>query len=184
MEAFEAADRIIALQQELTDMSKNATFRELLGQVVQNAQDETIDYAASADSIEFHARKIPHQEMRRSIIAYLHKFAYLMPTINADHTHLWSVFMFENHTRLQKLCALALICEMRNLASFGKPNAPVVPQLSDIPQPIVYLEHQLHLFQSTNLEQMRQKYAIQTSELAERPLYTLFVTENARAAAK
>lgn len=166
---------IISIQDKLTALSSNATVRQLLSQVTQDAQNETLSTASSEISVKFNVIYREHQEARREILSVLNSLMYLLLTEDRFEDLYIRTFLFENHTRLQKLLVLARICEHSNLASFGTPEAPVVPQLSDVPQCIVVLSNRLEQFKAKILAKKRKFYEdTQLSKFAKTDIGRMF----------
>lgn len=111
------------------DLMSFEVVRKLMASVTQNAQDETVSFVDSMESV----RKAMNQmgpestgHARRQIIGYLNDVYFTPQDQISDE------WWFEMHTRLQKLCIVSMILEGDNLRSFG-----VVPNECDIPQALV-----------------------------------------------
>lgn len=123
---------VALLQDGLAELQSNAEVRRLLSLVPQDAQNETIDLAAAPSAV---LDKGPTKiETKLALIAmrkFLQNVFYFM--VGSGGTELANAFLYENHTRLQKLLVVAKLHDHANLQSFGTPEEPVWPMTSDMP---------------------------------------------------
>lgn len=122
---------VFLIQKELASLQSLPRVRELLGMVAQDAQNETIDLVKSRESVVFQMSHIPTKEAMYAIRAFLQNLVYWM--LSAEGTELFNTFLYENHTRIQKLLVVAKLLDHANLQSFGSTDNPVKPMPSDIP---------------------------------------------------
>ncbi len=122
---------VYTLQNELGNLQADAEVRRLLSLVAQNPQDETIDLEASAASVVEKPMSLPTKLALFSIRKFL--LGVLYWTVSAPDSPLSRTFLYENHTRLQKLLVVAKLLDHVNLQSFGTADEPVYPMVSDIP---------------------------------------------------
>lgn len=122
---------IVVVQHGLAELQSNAEVRRLLSLVVQDAQNETVDLRASATSVVEKPMRMPTKLALIAIRNYLQDVFNWMSV--ARGTPMAKAFLYENHTRLQKLLVVAKLLDHANLQSFGTPEKPVLPMTSDIP---------------------------------------------------
>jgi len=117
------------VQQYNEGLMSDPEVRFLMGAVVQDAQNETIDTAASCAKLRELAATRDFGAQRRKIIAFLNALWL------SDCHYLPPPFWWEMRYRLLKLLHVSIVLEALNLRSFGvtRPNA------RDIPQAIVHL---------------------------------------------
>jgi hypothetical protein len=121
---------IYLLQKELTALQSNAEVRRLLSLVVQDAQNETIDLEESAKKVVERPMKLDTKLALFELRSFLQLVYFWLEYEAAD---MGEAFLYENHTRLQKMLVVAKLLDHVNLQSFGTPDSPVHPMPSDIP---------------------------------------------------
>lgn len=144
---------IYQLQKDLTGLSSNPETRRLLSSVVQNPQNETIDLRASAASVMENGLGLETKQSLREIRAFLQNLYFFHAFVDGrkENASIFNAFLYENHTRLQKLLVVAKLLDHANLQSFGTPESPVFPMPSDIPT-YAHLWGVIQNFQSERLE--------------------------------
>ncbi len=125
----------VSLNKALAKIQDNADVRTYLKAVAQDPQNETIDYAKTKQDVE----SVMVEEAftaRLTLITNLNNIFFLLHALGEDekHTETTRVWLWENHTRLNKMIAAAMVLEGNNLRTFG-----ATPEKSDIPQSLVRL---------------------------------------------
>ena len=121
-----------------TEVMKFPEIRELMGKLVQNAGEETIDSKASAEALRkflgifITKREAALGEPRRAIISYLNEIWLLGPK------NLPLEFWWEMRTRFLKLLHVSIILEAFNLKSFDGVSKDTV-SVRAIPQCLMFV---------------------------------------------
>ncbi len=127
--------QFVALNKALAKIQGSADVRTYLKEVAQDPQNETIDYAKTKEGVE-EVQVEDAFTARLTLITNLNTIFFVLHTILEDGKHkaTGDAWLWENHTRLNKMVAAAMVLEGNNLRSFG-----AKPELSDIPQSLVRL---------------------------------------------
>lgn len=127
----------VALNKSIAKIQANADVRAYLAAVAQDPQNETIDYDMTKEPVEAASMCADDAiTARLTLITNLNNifFVLLSLHISAKNEVVVNTWLWENHTRLNKMIAVAMVLEGNNLRTF---NAS--PRLMDTPQALVYL---------------------------------------------
>lgn len=168
----------VALNKALSNIQANDDIRRYLGHVSQDAQNETIDYPKTRASLnDICAANDPDYihapfEARLTLITNLNDIFFTLHALQAQQssattTTLW---LWENHTRLTKMIAVAMVLESYNLRKMN-----VVPERSDIPQSLVRLQEVVWSHeQSTRFKELEEAYLKSMDENGPPEFYELY----------
>jgi len=128
------------------DLLSDARVRSLLASVVQDPQNETVNFEESAYSVRNGTKLIDNGEVRRKIIGWLNLVWFSRESLSTE-------WWFEMHTRLQKLLIVSMILEGDNLRSMG-----ATPDKSDIPQCLVGIKYELDYRKEADFPELMEKF--------------------------
>lgn len=169
-----------------TSLVSNPNVRNLLKNVVQDAQLETIDHVSSNQSIlNAFSSIVEHNErtiVRLSIIGFLNQVMYVVYANYETRLNLTdpiNIWIWENHTRLSKFLAVSMVLESSNLKSFGV----IEPEWSDIPQalikiPIVIKYAKKRIFSEMSTQHLSEVRLLEEQDVDYLNLYTNKRTKN------
>lgn len=127
----------IALNKALSKIQGNEDIRMYLKTVAQDPQNETIDYAQTKKAVDAAAFLASDAfTARLTLITHLNNIFFVLHAIREENKYeeTAKAWLWENHTRLNKMVAAAMVLEGNNLRGFG-----AKPERSDIPQSLVRL---------------------------------------------
>ena len=140
----------------------NENFRNILKRVVQDAQSETVDYLMSKIPVTTYYTSLKEEDaqyLRRDTISWLNRVMFdVLAEPNSEQVTMW---LWENHTRLEKVLIVSMIMESLNLQL----NLGAVPTVSDIPQPLVRLPVLISKLRANVFPQMKREYEQLVSSL-------------------
>lgn len=146
----------ILIEEYNTKLMSNGNVRSLVKAVKQDPQNETVNLIDSLQPVRAVASKLDdYGEARRAIIGWLNKLFF-----SSLDNPIPSLFWYEMHTRIQKLLIVSMILEGDNLRSFG-----AVPERSDIPQCLVFLQQHLLKQRQSDFNDAKQKFETAIKEL-------------------
>jgi hypothetical protein len=146
------------LTERYYQLCSNAKFRNLLQKVIQDPQTETVDYLMSKIPVTNYYTSLSNDDagyVRRDTINWLNRVMFeVLPgeaSPLSEHAKIW---LWENHTRLEKVLIVSMIMESLNLQlTFG-----AVPTITDIPQPLVRLPVLISEMRRSVFPQMKENY--------------------------
>jgi hypothetical protein len=154
-------------------MLNTTMLRSLLTSVDQDPKNETVNLEKSKITVRKKIEAIPstsvdtYEKTRRDVISWLNRVWFVSIAAGSDRAdeasrELFRRFMWENHTRLQKVFIVSMIMEGRNLKSMGG-----VPEKADIPQSLVYLPLLIAEMRKAIFPQMEKQFEAEVSKLEE-----------------
>ncbi len=161
--------QFVALNKAIVKIQSNTDIRSYLRAVAQDPQNETIDYAKTKQAVETAGIGNPFTA-RLTLIANLNSIFFQLLAVyeNGTHEKTADTWLWENHTHLNKMVAVAMVLEGNNLRSFG-----ATPVRLDIPQSLVYLNTWIrekeHVFQH-----LKKNYWTMTMNSGSNEFYTLY----------